>query len=219
MRRLARQGLRLVGVPPTVTWPAQPAHVKWPAVVGMRGFDPLLTSAALFTGIRTRQDAVLDSATNGSAGAPVWGQPLPILTAPAVASGQRLRSPIRTLRVSLPPLGCQSFTVGIGVLAQLLGESLMVPGFACSPSLRVRTAPCGCARRALHITLAGARTTLDDVVHSRAAALRARRSFRRRTLVLHRLSPSGGVLRPDIASNNVGLSCVNYTPSLRAGAA
>lgn len=46
-----------------------------------------------------------------------------------------------------------------------------------------------------------------------AAGLAAKRLATDETSTLngHRLSPSGGVLRPDIASNNVGLSCFNFT--------
>lgn len=56
--------LRLGVVPSSVAGLAQPAHVKWPAVVGMRGLDAPRGVAALLTDARASQNAVLDGSHN-----------------------------------------------------------------------------------------------------------------------------------------------------------
>lgn len=217
MRVLAGDRLRLSAVPLRMTRPAEPSYVERQAVVVVSRLDPLLSRAACLTRSRSCQDTLCDGSSYGGAGSPVGRQPFPVLATPAVTSGECQHASFGTLRVSLPSLGRQDFTVSIGVLARFLGYFLFVPRCARLARLGVLSSPRHIARQALHIALTGARSALDDVDHSRPAALFARRNLTRRTLILHRAYSS--VSRPRTAPTVAGVSCVNFTRSLRVGMA
>jgi hypothetical protein len=88
-------------IPDAVTRTAEPAHVEWPAVVGMGGLDGDTRDSALLTGIWTHQDAVSDGLPHVAPRFIAHPHTFGIGSYPSLSPQSHARAKLRISRISL----------------------------------------------------------------------------------------------------------------------